>query len=621
MGLSWYIRRLKAMSPAEVAYRISQKWLIARERNTFAEKRSVFEFECYGAIPQADLYRLGLNFSNNEYLPGMEIELLGNYRYRDYRKRWHSTFQGESDWPIHYATDYNYGSDDVPGDIRTNWELNRHFQFTLLAKSFFATREHEYLDELKTLFKSWNDANPFMWGPEWSSPMESSIRLLNWLAAAAFLEASEEPEALDICRKLCDGAFIMAANIRRHYSRFSSANNHTIVEAAGVAIAACVFGRSDWKCEALSLLEREVRLQTWQDGVNKEQALHYQLFVMEALCLVSHALKTSGTCLSLSTISSLRSMARYAAVCRVGASESIEFGDNDEGIIFNPCVKKPFYLGYVLAFASLEFAEGERWSDDFSSYEQVLCLYSKDELTRVRRLPLFKPSHIESFSQGGITVVRSSRLDAILAFDHGPLGFGPLAAHGHADALSVQLFVNDEAVFIDPGTFIYNGNLEARNAFRSTLVHNTVTVGNKNQSEVLGPFLWGKRASVYDFSIEQKVDNVSLQAKVSDYTSNVISRSIFFSDGKIVVADDSGDVAATATFMTALPVARTSCCSASIVLANGDSIVIKSDSDLMINKSQYSPSYGITAPCWLLSFEFYGKHLTSLVWSTNIDDQ
>lgn len=532
------MQRLKAMSLPEVVYRVSQKRLMSKERKAFATKRPVFDVDCYGKIPQADLACLGLNFLNDEYSVGNEIELLGEYCYRDYRKRWHAAFQGEGDWPVRYAADYNFGADDVPGDIRTNWELNRHCQFALLAKSFFVSREKPFLDELVELFEDWNACNPFMWGPEWSSPMESAIRAVNWLTAAAFLNASGMLEVGGICRKLCNGAYVMAANVRLHYSRFSSANNHTIVEAAGVAIAACIFGRDDWRDEALDLLEREVALQTWSDGVNKEQALHYQLFVMEALCLVSHALKASGSSLPTSIETLLRSMAHYASACRVGDTVCVEFGDDDEGVIFNPCVEKPFYLGYVLAFVSLEVADVQRWANDCDSYEQLRWLFEKSAFEAVGALSLYKPRRIESFEQGGVTIVRSSDGRIVLAFDHGPLGFGPLAAHGHADALSVQLVIDGKPILIDPGTYIYNGNREKRDLFRSTAMHNTVCVNGANQSEMLGPFLWGRKAKAGSFEVDDSGDVISLAACHDGYSPAIHRRLIYLSDSILRIVDE-----------------------------------------------------------------------------------
>lgn len=83
----------------------------------------------------------------------------------------------------------------------------------------------------------------------------------------------------------------------------------------------------------------------------------------------------------------------------------------------------------------------------------------------------------------------------VAAFDHGPLGLGTLAAHGHADALSVQLFIDGSPLIADPGTFVYNADSSARARYRSTATHSTVCLGGRDQSEQLGPFLWGRKAA------------------------------------------------------------------------------------------------------------------------------
>lgn len=496
MDISWYIRRLRAMSAGEVLNRISQRCLQRCERLELRDPVSVFATRTYGTAPIPAFQNLGLNLMNERFTAGQTIELIGGYSYDEYRMRWHAAFQSEVDWPMRFAHDYSFSAEGVPGDIRTNWELNRHHQFAILAKSYFATGDGCYLDGLSKLFRDWNEKNPFLWGPEWSSPMEVSIRLVNWLVAAAFLDAMEdEGKAACILRDcLADGAWVMAANVRRHYSRHSSANNHTVVEAAGVGIAAVVFGEEEWLSEVVSLLQNEIARQTWPDGVNKEQALHYQLFVMEALCLLSHALRASGRRLSPVLVSQIRIMADYVRACSVGSGRYIEFGDDDEGCILNLSSSKVGYPDYVLSLATLECGAAVRWTRNVATNETVRWLYPESELGKAGTAPLKPIADAETFPNGGITVLRADEGRTVLAFDHGPLGFGPLAAHGHADALSVQLYIDGMPVLVDPGTYIYNGNSEMRDLFRSTAMHSTVCVDGNNQSEILGPFLWGKRS-------------------------------------------------------------------------------------------------------------------------------
>ena len=78
--------------------------------------------------------------------------------------------------------------------------------------------------------------------------------------------------------------------------------------------------------------------------------------------------------------------------------------------------------------------------------------------------------------------------------DAGELGYLSIAAHGHADALSFTLAVGDEQLLVDPGTYTYHLDPEARAYFRGTRAHNTITLDGQDQSVAAGPFLWTHRA-------------------------------------------------------------------------------------------------------------------------------
>jgi hypothetical protein len=74
--------------------------------------------------------------------------------------------------------------------------------------------------------------------------------------------------------------------------------------------------------------------------------------------------------------------------------------------------------------------------------------------------------------------------------DGGPHGFLSIAAHAHADALSLEVRHDGVDIFADPGTYCYHGEPAWREWFRSTAGHNTVELDSLNQAESGGPFLW-----------------------------------------------------------------------------------------------------------------------------------
>ncbi len=103
---------------------------------------------------------------------------------------------------------------------------------------------------------------------------------------------------------------------------------------------------------------------------------------------------------------------------------------------------------------------------------------------------------LKTFSQGGLSVWRGTLAGrkVELLFDHGPLGYLSIAAHGHADCLAVALAIDGRPVLVDPGTYLYGSGGVWREWFRSTPAHNTLNIGGESQSLSAGPFNWSHKA-------------------------------------------------------------------------------------------------------------------------------
>ncbi|MGB6031366.1 MAG: heparinase II/III-family protein, partial [Bacteroidota bacterium] len=97
-----------------------------------------------------------------------------------------------------------------------------------------------------------------------------------------------------------------------------------------------------------------------------------------------------------------------------------------------------------------------------------------------------------SFPHGGYTILSGG--GARLVFDSGPLGYLSLAAHGHADALSIVLNYDGRPFLVDPGTYAYHTRREWRDYFRGTSAHNTLVLDGEDQSLIGGNFMWSRKA-------------------------------------------------------------------------------------------------------------------------------
>jgi hypothetical protein len=109
-----------------------------------------------------------------------------------------------------------------------------------------------------------------------------------------------------------------------------------------------------------------------------------------------------------------------------------------------------------------------------------------------------RPAHRpDQWDDAGLTILRTApgeHPEIWCRCDAGPHGFMAIAAHGHADALSVEVRHGGVEVLADPGTYCYHGEARWRSYFRSTLGHNTLEVGGRDQSVPGGPFLWLQHA-------------------------------------------------------------------------------------------------------------------------------
>jgi len=222
------------------------------------------------------------------------------------------------------------------GNIKQVWEMSRHHHITVLATAWWLTQEERYADAGAEQLRSWWAANPFLTGVHWTSGIEAGVRLISWAWTRRLLD--EWPKVGDLFEHNDDAVRQIAWHqefLAAFRSRGSSANNHVIAEAAGQLVAGCAFpwyGRSDrWRSSAAALLERELAANTFDDGLNREQATDYHRFVAELALLAAVEADASGHPLSEATWRRLARMLDAAAAILDVRARPPRQGDGDEG--------------------------------------------------------------------------------------------------------------------------------------------------------------------------------------------------------------------------------------------------------------------------------------------------
>jgi Heparinase II/III-like protein/Heparinase II/III N-terminus len=515
----WYIRRLRRMSPAEVIYRTldagrRKMWAqrqvphggaVALPPDTWTDRPFVSPLPASargGVDPKAasDLIRAADAVLNGTWT------VLGTPRTDSADPDWfHDPVTGRRAPHDRLAFSIHHRDEAETGNIKQVWEMSRHHHLTVLAAAWWLTQEERYAEVAAQQLQSWWSANPFLTGVHWTSGIEAGIRLISWTWMRRLLD--DWPKVGDLFEHNDDAVRQIAWHqefLAAFPSRGSSANNHVVAEAAGRLVAACAFpwySRTDkWRRSAAALLEHELAANTFDDGLNRELATDYHRFVLELGLVAAVEADASGHPLSESTWERLSRMLDSAAAILDATGRAPRQGDDDEGqvLVVDDPERDPWAT--VLATGAALLGAG-RWWPQLTAAIQASVLGAIGRPHELPR-PQIPPRR---FSEAGLVILRSRPQDGPEIWcrcDGGPHGFLSIAAHAHADALSLEVRHNGIDILADPGTYSYHGELVWREWFRSTAGHNTVEIAGLSQSESGGPFLWNTHARTTTLSCD-----------------------------------------------------------------------------------------------------------------------
>ena len=513
-GLRWRVNRLRCMTPAEVSHRLLRALCTRAERAGLVgpamipapdleatprpwvhASAKVDAARCLAAAKRVAAGKLDV-FA----LHGVELGA---------PPRWNRDPKTGVEAPLTFGKLLDYRNPALVGDIKYLWEVNRHLHLVTLAQGYSLSGDRKYFNVICDHLDSWFTACPYGVGPNWSSALEAGIRLINWsvtwqLLGGARSRLFEGAERARFRQRWLEAVYRHAQFIEGYFSRYSSANNHIIGEAAGLFIAALTWPHwpqaRAWLATAKAILEREAVLQNAPDGVNREQAAAYQEFVLDLLLLCLLAGKANGQWFSAAFELRVEAMAEYLASVMDAAGHVPMIGDSDDHLV-GAQGQGGSQMSYrsVLATAAIVFQRSEfkhkaRTLDDKTRWlfgSQADALFERIDSTSAQLPPR------QAFHYGGYYVLGcdfETEEEIRLVADAGPLGYCSIAAHGHADALAFTLSVGGLEFLIDPGTYAYHTQGDWRGYFRGTLAHNTVRLDGQDQSQSGGNFMWLRKA-------------------------------------------------------------------------------------------------------------------------------
>lgn len=298
--------------------------------------------------------------------------------------------------------------------------------------------------------------------------MEVALRAVNLIAARELFRDSARLDTQFLLK-----LFQRHGNYIRRNLEFSyiATSNHYLSDVAGLLwLGVMVPELRDargWRDFGLKELLREMDKQVLPDGADFESSTGYHRFVTELFLYSFLLCRTNGIEIDRTYWRKLRSMLLYIRGYMRPDGFAPLIGDTDGGQFLSLQERRADDHGYLLAVGADVF-------DD----------------------PTLRGPQIRSseFPQAGTYIMR--RDDLYLCFNASGAGINGRGSHGHNDKLSIEVSAGGIPFIVDPGTYVYTGDLQKRHDFRSTAYHSTVKIDGVEQNTIErdAPFVIGDEA-------------------------------------------------------------------------------------------------------------------------------
>jgi hypothetical protein len=425
---------------------------------------------------------------------------------------WHLDPTSGKRTPLIHWSDLDYLDPLDGGDQKVLWEVNRHAHFVTFGQAYWLTGDERFVDALIDQASSWMDSNPPTLGINWASSLEVAFRAIAWLWGL-HLCAHSPRLGSSFTTRLIKYLIAHGRHIESYLSHYYSPNTHLTGEALGLfylGVALPELRRANvWRKSGISILIEQLSAQVRGDGVYFEQTSYYHRYTTD---FYTHLLILARTCdanLRGEVGERLTLLFEHLMWITRPDGSSPLFGDDDGGRLITLGARASNDFRDTLATGAALFHRGDwKWVAGPPAVETLWLLGPKG-LADYERLEADPPKDdARAFDEGGYFIARDgwSGSAGYLFLDCGPHGGLAGCGHSHADALAIEFAAGGRTWLVDPGTFVYDADLNIRDEFRSTESHNTVTVDGQSQSVPAGPFGWSRiaRCRLIEFYVSER---------------------------------------------------------------------------------------------------------------------
>ena len=408
---------------------------------------------------------------------------------------WHLEPMSGKRTPLRHWSQLNYLDAQLAGDKKITWELNRHQYFTTLGRAYWLTGDERYAEVFVSHLSSWMDHNPPKLGINWASSLEVAFRSISWLWTLQFFK--ESPLLTDaIVARMLKFLYLNALHLETFLSTYFSPNTHLTGEALGLFYIGLLLPEfrdaERWRTLGFEILLAQLPRHVQADGVYFEQSSYYHRYTTDFYIHLAVLLQANGATPPRELKPKLELLLDHLMYITRPDGTTPLFGDDDGGRLVMLDSRPANDFRSLLSTGAALFNRGDYKFVSGGAAEETLWLLGVEGLRTFDQIEAQQPQQESvEFPAGGYYVMRDgwSRTSNYLLFDCGPHGMAN-CGHAHADALAIDLAAHGRTLLVDPGTFTYTGAKEARDWFRSSAAHNTLTVDRQSSSIPADTFSW-----------------------------------------------------------------------------------------------------------------------------------
>lgn len=360
------------------------------------------------------------------------------------------------------GTDVNW-YDDRFDDLPIDWQL-KLYAFQPLAWFYSGFDENaDNISELSAIFDGWIQdwiessqiGRPRYLRRTWT-PWAVSLRILHF---SRYLAREKRDDNGGFERSLRQEIYKNVLFLCNHIER-DIGGNHLIENGAALVVAGVLFGNRSWVDTGNAILVETGTRQYLNDGCHSERSPMYHILTLTRYLTVCHLLELSNQ----SVPDELRTVTKEATAF-------LQYLRPPDGRM--PLLNDAVYDQALRLDECLRYADKIGIGNDGGTKEQTV-------LSRDTQKKQSSGYHWLRNDAGGMLV------------DGGHVGPPHLPGHSHSDTLNILLWLDNQAVVTDTGTFGYT-NDSYRQYARGVKGHNTVQVGDKEPIALDGKYLMGPR--------------------------------------------------------------------------------------------------------------------------------